>query len=736
MTIGLTEDTRDLRDAVRGWASRHLTPDVLRDAVNAESESTPGYWADLAEQGLLGLHLPEKFGGAGTTLIETAVVVEELGRAMIPGAFTTTVLTGAVLADAGHVAFLEGFADGSVIGAMSVDPATLTLTREGEKAVLNGVPGLVIGGALADKFVLPAHDGDAIAWVVIGRESLEVEELTSYDVTRHLVRVTASRVLVEGADILTFEDSNRPLDLAAAIFGAEASGMADWNVSTSAEYAKVRRQFGRPIGQFQGVKHRIARMLARAEQARACAWDAARALSKDGAATQAEASLAASVAGAVAVEAAFSTAKDCINNLGGIGFTWEHDAHLYLRRAQTLRIVLGSTAIWQQRVAELALSGVRRKLGVELPPEAEQVRAEVRAELEPAVALASAERGAYLAEHGYTAPHFPAPWGKGADAVSQLVIAEELAALDLEALNMVIGNWVVPTLIAHGSTEQQERYIPASLRGDLVWCQLFSEPGAGSDLAGLATKAAKVDGGWVLNGQKVWTSMAREADYGVLLARTDADVAKHKGISYFVIDMKAAGLDIRPLREITGEALFNEVFLDNVFVPDEALIAQPGDGWKLARTTLANERVSMSKGSSLGGGGERMLEVAEEIRTQRGEDALDAQMRTTLGQVLCDAQSGGLLALRGTIRSLAGDQPGAESSIAKLLGVEHRQQVWEVIMDWVGTSMLVGTHGRNDPTRWFLSTRNLSIAGGTTDVQMNIIAERMLGLPRDPVPGQ
>ncbi|WP_024794361.1 acyl-CoA dehydrogenase [Tomitella biformata] len=736
MTIGLTEDTRDLRDAVRGWASRHLTPDVLRDAVNAESESAPGYWSDLAEQGLLGLHLPEEFGGAGTSLIETAVVVEELGRAMIPGAFTSTVLTGAVLADAGHTAFLAGFADGTVIGAMAVDPGTLTLTREDGKAVLDGVPGLIIGGALAAKLVLPAHDGDAIVWVVVDRGQVDVEELTSYDVTRHLVRVTVSRVVIDSADILSVNDSNRPLDLAATIFGAEASGMADWNVTTSAEYAKVRRQFGRPIGQFQGVKHRIARMLARAEQARACAWDAARALSEGGAATQDEASLAASVAGAVAIEAAFSTAKDNINNLGGIGFTWEHDAHLYLRRAQTLRIVLGSTAVWQQRVATLALSGVRRKLGVELPPEAEQIRAEIRAELIPAGAVSGAERTAYLAEHGYTAPHFPAPWGKGADAVSQLVIAEELAALELEAHDMVIGNWVVPTLIEHGSAEQQQRYIPGSLRGDIVWCQLFSEPGAGSDLAGLATKAVKVEGGWVLNGQKVWTSVAREADFGILLARTDADVAKHKGISYFVLDMKSAGLDIRPLREITGEALFNEVFLDNVFVPDDALIAQPGDGWKLARTTLANERVSLSRGSSLGGGGERLLEVAEEICTQRGEAALDAQMSTTLGQVLCDAQSGGLLALRGTIRSLSGAQPGAESSIAKLLGVDHRQQVWEVIMEWVGTSMLVGTHGRNDPTRWFLSTRNLSIAGGTTDVQLNIIGERLLGLPRDPAPGQ
>src|SRR5699024_6756868 len=378
--------------------------------------------------------------------------------------------------------------------------------------------------------------------------------------------------------------------------------------------------------------------------------------------------------------------------------------------------------------------GTRRALGVELPEEADEIRARIGAELDEVAALPEDQRTGRLAELGYTAPHYPEPWGKGADAVAQLVIDEELAARGLNPHDMVIGNWVVPTIIAHGSQDQQQQYIPGSLRGDIVWCQLFSEPGAGSDLASLSTKATKVDGGWVISGQKVWTSMARQADYGILLARTDPESVRHRGISYFLLDMKAENLDIRPLREITGDELFNEVFLDEVFVPDSALVAEPGDGWKLARTTLANERVNMARGSSLGGGGETLLDTAERLIAERGEDGLDAQMRTTLGQVLADAQSGGLLALRGTIRSLAGDQPGAESSIAKLIGVDHRQQVWQVIMDWTGTEALIGEHVRGDATWWFMSTRNLSIAGGTTDVQLNIVGERILGLPRDPAP--
>lgn len=677
MTLGLDQEHLDLRDSVRAFATRHVTDTVVRDAVDAKTEELPPFWQTLADQGLLGLHLPEEHGGSGAGLLELAVVVEELGRAMAPGPFLPTVLASAVLDAAGH--YVPGLVDGTATGAVGL----------GE-----GSP--VLGGQTADFFVLPVGDG----WVLAERDAVTVTPLESHDLTRRLANVELT-----GASVLLVIDRQAPYDLAAVLFAAEATGIADWNTMTASDYAKVREQFGRPIGQFQGVKHRCARMLARTEQARACAWDAARARGP-------EATLAAAVAAAVSVEAGFSTAKDCINTLGGIGFTWEHDASLYLRRAQTLRLLLGSTGHWQQRVARLSLGGSRRTLAVDLPPEAESVRRLVRAEL--------ASSGA-APELGYTAPHLPAPWGKGADAVTQLVIAEELRAADLEPVDMIIGNWVVPTLIEHGSAVQQERFIPPSLSGEIVWCQLFSEPGAGSDLAGLTTRAEKVDGGWRINGQKVWTSGAREAHFGVLLARTDADVPKHKGISYFVLDMSAPGIDIRPLRSLNGDAHFNEVFLDDVFIPDSMLIAQPGDGWKLARTTLANERVALSHDSAIGSG-EKLLSLV---------DRTDGEQLARLGQILCDAQSGGLLGLRQTIRSLAGQQPGAESSIAKLVGVENIQQVWETCMEWQGPSALIADPDDRTATWWFLNSRCLSIAGGTTDVQLNIIGERILGLPRD-----
>ncbi len=731
MTIGLSDEDRELRDSVRGWAARHASPTVIREAVEAKTETRPAYWGSLAELGMLGLHLPEEVGGAGYGLVELAIVIEELGRSMVPGPFLPTAVVSAVLNEAGRTAELEGLADGTRFGAVSLQPGGLKLVRDGGTAALSGTSSFVLGGQVGDVFLLAATSDDTasgLAFVVVARDRLDVTDLPSHDVVRRNAEVSVDGLELADGDVLEL-DSQRVLDIAATLFAAEASGLADWATTTAADYARVRQQFGRVIGQFQGVKHKAARMFSLTEQARVTAWDAARALGED--VDPSEASLAAAVAGAVAVESAFQVTKDCIQVLGGIGFTWEHDAHLYLRRAQSLRILLGSTATWKRRVAQLTLDGARRILSVELPPEAERIRADVRAELAPAKGLGGGERKAYLAERGYTAPHLPAPWGKSADAVTQLVIAEELRSAALVPHDMVIGNWVVPTLIAHGNAEQIERFVPQSLRGDIVWCQLFSEPGAGSDLAGLSTKATKVDGGWKLNGQKVWTSMAREADWGICLARTDADAPKHKGLSYFLIDIRNSGLDIRPLREITGESLFNEVFFDDVFVPDECLVGEPGDGWKLARTTLANERVSLSHDSSLGSGGEALLDLAVEI-----PGGLDAEQLTVLGKVLCDAQSGGLMGLRTTLRSLTGAQPGAESSIAKLLGVEHIQQVWEVAMDWAGPKALLGDQHRRSATQMFLNSQCMSIAGGTTNVQLNIIGERILGLPRDPDPGK
>jgi alkylation response protein AidB-like acyl-CoA dehydrogenase len=731
-TLGVTRDHRDLSASVQAFADRHITSAAVREAVDARAETLPKFWPDLAAQGLLGLHLDEDGGGAGFGLLETAVIAEVLGRAMAPGPFLPTVIASATLQRAGHRPLLRGLADGSLIAGVALDPGTLTVEdrHDGEDGLrVSGVSAPVLGGQVADVFVVPAVHAGSLRWLVLQRDSVSVECVASHDLTRRLALLHVSANLASG-DVLDI-DQLTPRDIAATLFAAEASGLAEWGTQTAAAHARAREQFGRPIGQFQGVKHRCARMLASSEQARVCAWDAARAHDEAGAAETGEASIAAAVAGAMSVQAAFDVAKDTIQTLGGTGFTWEHDAGLYLRRSQTLRILLGAASGWHRRVAQLTMSGVRRQLSVELPPEAELIRTRIRAELAPARGLDERARVEFLAERGYTAPHLPAPWGKDADAVTQLVIGEELRAADLEPVDMIIGNWLVPTLLTHGSREQLEMLVPPSLRGDVVWCQLFSEPGAGSDLANLSTRAEKVAGGWRINGQKVWTSLAREAHFAALLARTDTSVPRHRGLSYFIVDMHSEGVDVRPLRELTGDALFNEVFLDDVFVPDDMLVGDPGDGWKMARTTLNNERVSLSSSSSLGPGIEALLRIAGER-----PDDLDVERLSVLGDLLCGAQSGGLFTLRSVMRSVAGDQTSAESSVAKTIAVAHQQKVWEVAMEWTGPDALVGPVQRRDVTWFFLNSPSLSIAGGTTDIQLNIIGERLLGLPRDPEPGK
>jgi len=413
---------------------------------------------------------------------------------------------------------------------------------------------------------------------------------------------------------------------------------------------------------------------------------------------------------------------------GGIGFTWEHDAHLYLRRATTLRQLIGSGTEWETRAARLALGGTRRRLAVDLPPEAERWADEVRAVAAEIGGLDATEQRRRLAEAGYLAPQWPAPWGRDAGAVEQLVIDDEFRKAKIERPTLSVGAWACPPLMVYGTDAQQERWIPPTLRGEIDWCQLFSEPGAGSDLAALTTRADRVEGGWVVNGQKVWTSMAQQADWGILLARTDPDAAKHDGISFFILDMDTPGIDIRPLRELTGAAWFNEVFFDDAFVPDDCLVGREHDGWRATRTSLANERVFMGSGKTIGGGVRGVLGLIE----ARGR-ADDPVALAEAGALVVRDYALSVLGFRLTLQALGGTDPsGSEAAVRKLLGVEHDQHVQEVGLALLGSEGIVDDGEAAGWLHQFLFDRCLTIAGGTSEIQRNIIGERVLGLPRDP----
>jgi acyl-CoA dehydrogenase len=336
-----------------------------------------------------------------------------------------------------------------------------------------------------------------------------------------------------------------------------------------------------------------------------------------------------------------------------------------------------------------------------------------------------------LARAGWGAPSWPAEFGgRGFGPLESTIWGEEKARVGATIPFNVVGFGMAgPTVIAHGSPEQKARYLPPLLNGEEIWCQLFSEPGAGSDLASLSTRAVRDGDEWVVNGQKVWSSLAHEAHYGLLLARHDFDLPKHKGLVYLIVDMSSPGVEVRPLKQMDGNSHFNEVFLNDVRVPHADRLGEPGDGWRIAITTLMHERMSI--GSASGGYTfpfERLVEMAR----QRAPDGIDPLTRDALARVYTQGRILALLNARILSKLGRGQIPDAEGSIAKL-----------VLANLVGQTAMVGMRvlgpdgtvmGEEGIQRAFLGWPAFRLGGGTDEIQRNLIGERVLGLPRDAAP--
>jgi 3-oxochol-4-en-24-oyl-CoA dehydrogenase len=709
----LTDEQFAARELVRSWAAGSGAVTAARDVERGQPDAWRAPYERLAQLGIFGVAIPGAHGGADGTVADLCAMVEEAAAAMVPGPVATTALA-TLLIDGSHAGLLESLASGERTAGVA-----LTADLRYADGRVSGTADYVLGADAAGVLLLRPNDD----WLLVdaGAAGVTVEPLKATDFSRPLARVTFDSA---PADVLAVS-AQRGVDLAATVLAAEAAGVARWTLETATEYAKVREQFGKPIGSFQAIKHMCAEMLLRSKQAAVAAADAARAAGDDD--DDKQLSVAAAIGAATGVWAAKANAKDCIQVLGGIGITWEHDAHLYLRRAYGISRFLGGNTRWLRRVATLTQAGVRRDLHIDLESVA-HLRPEISSAVAEVAALPAEKRQIALAEAGLLAPHWQRPWGREASPAEQLLIDQELAAAGVDRPDLVIGWWAVPTILEHGSPEQINRFVPATLRGELIWCQLFSEPGAGSDLASLRTKAVRVDGadarstgkpGWRLTGQKVWTSRANWAQWGVCLARTDPDAPKHKGITYFLVDMKSPGIDIRPLREITGDDLFNEVFFDDVFVPDEMVVGTVNDGWRLARTTLANERVAMAHGTALGNPMEQLL---RQVTTAE----LDPAEQDRLGELIRSAQVGSLLDQRIAQLAVGGQDPGAESSARKLVGVRYRQALSEFRMELSEGAGVV----ENNTVHDFLNTRCLTIAGGTEQILLTLAGERLLGLPR------
>jgi alkylation response protein AidB-like acyl-CoA dehydrogenase len=353
---------------------------------------------------------------------------------------------------------------------------------------------------------------------------------------------------------------------------------------------------------------------------------------------------------------------------------------------------------------------------------------------------------------GLVVPAWPMPYGGlGLTSSQARDVDRVLAPYNLGRLNPLGLNLAAPALFAHGTEAQRRRYLPPIVRNEEIWCQLFSEPGAGSDLASLATRAERDGDTWVVSGQKVWTTWAHLADFGVLLARTDPDAPKRKGITYFLLDLHQPGVEVRPLRHITGEIDFNEVFLDAARVPDDQRVGEVGDGWRVANATLSGER-QMVSGSGSGGvdriggsGAERLVRLAREMAAEGRGGWDDPVVRQALMQVLSEERIRGWTNQRVRAGLKAGRPPGPESSIGKVHQGGLNQRIQLLATDLLGPGAMAweaapGTSSYDETLPYeikgMLRSRANTIEGGTTEVNKNILAERVLGLPREPDPWQ
>ena len=728
--LGLSDEHIALADAVAGFAEDTVTSELIRrDIDRGTEEKFPLFWPALTELDLLGLHVPEDRGGAGGGLLTLAVALEALGRSAAPGPFVPTVLASALLvADAGKAAdeLVPRLIDGTTTAAVALESSGIVEAAwSGDVATVHGSWQAVLGAEHADVLLLPLWRNGEPVWIAVDADDATVTRQDSIDIVRGSARVEIAGLDVSSERVLSRLSLTRARSIAAVVLGAEAVGVLSWCVATASEYAKMRVQFGRPIGQFQGVKHKCAWMGIALEKARAVLWDAAVALDNG----DENAGFAAAVAAVVVPDAAVQTAQDCIQVHGGIGFTWEHDAHLYYRRALALRSLLGSREQRTERVAAYALDGVTRALEIELPSEADAIRGTVSAELAELAGLDEDELLVRLGDDGWVQPHLPRPFGRDASPLEQIVIGQELKAAGIDLPQLLMGSWAVGAIAGHGTEKQKAELVVPTLRGDVVWCQLFSEPGAGSDLASLTTRAVKVEGGWKVTGQKIWTTVAQFAEWAMLIARTDPAKPKHEGITYFVLDMATPGVTVRPLREMTGSALFNEVFLEDVFIPDENVVGAVDDGWKVARTTLAGERVALSQKM------EAYATDADLLKFARGRQ-LGPVARHRLGELVAESQAVDLISVRVVLKQLSGADVSTTSSVGKLLAMGLGQQIAEFVVEQLGAAGAVAVPGEpsDKAMEQLLAGRATTIYGGTTEVQLNVIGERMLGLPRDAEP--
>jgi 3-oxochol-4-en-24-oyl-CoA dehydrogenase len=740
MAMAITVEQEQLVDAVDQFVARHAPIDKTRAAFDSIAiGQLPPWWEEFTARGFHAVHLADDIGGQGGTLADMACVVEAAAAGLLPGPLLSTVTASAVadLADVSGAQLLADLAAGATAAVILPEHSDIRAVAQRNGWRLDGSSQSTLGICAAQRILFAAHTEEGTElWFVLDNSdraaSITIEQQQGTDLCTDVGALKLVHHAVSAGSALSGICTERARCTVAALTACAAAGTVRRCVQAATDYIRTREQFGQPVGTFQALQHKAAVLLVNAELAAAAAWDAVRAADE----SLEQHRLAAASAVLMAVAPSTDLVLDALLMFGAIGYTWEHDMHLYWRRATSLAASLGPTSRWSREVGKLSRT-LKRSTAAHLDDVESDFRAWVAQTLDRATmldnahpsddarnpGLATGAQRDQLAEAGLVAAHLPAPWGVGASPVQQVIIAEEFDKRpELIRPSLGIAEWILPTILDSGSDVQRKRFAEPILRGTQRWCQLFSEPGAGSDLASLSTRAVKVDGGWRVNGHKIWTSLANQAHFGALLARTDPNARKHRGIGYFLVDMAWPGVEVTPIKQASGRAEFNEVFLNDVFVPDDMLVGASDEGWNLAVSTMAVERTAIGNYVSIDRAGalRRMAEID-------GPDQ-DVALRA-LGEVEAYTTAIKAMVLRETLRLVEGQGAGPTSSIAKYAMVMLLRRASTATLSTTGRlAMLEET----DPAVFqpYFDLPAELIGGGTQEIQLTVIASMILGLPR------
>lgn len=765
-----SEEQELLRDTIRKYLVAECTPALVREVLDGKKPYAEELWKGLAEMGCLGAAIAEEDGGVGFGYLELCIIAEELGRVLAPVPSISSLYLFAEIVKRHGTAeqksgTLAALSSGDLIGTL----AHIELDDKGRKKLvkatfregkISGRKTLVDAGAIASKFLVLADDEDALSLFLVDADqsAVSVKTVESIDPTRRYAHVqfdNAEAELIgqsgEGQRIVE-EAINR-----SAMFNAfEQIGGAERALELACEYAQERIAFGRPIGSFQAVKQLLADMYVSLSIGRANSHYAAWALdcqNGDADAASARAQLS-------AAKAFRHCAQDNIQVHGGTGFMWDSDSHLFYRRAQHLALALAPKSHWEKLLVS-SLSAEARQgdadEDMEETPDEHAFRIEARSWLQDNAPWHLKERieqssvGALdLGEDkiaaakewqkkkfdaGWACLHWPRDFGGRAATPTERIIWHQEEGPFAKLGNLFHNGQTMgaPTLIDFASDEQKAELLPKIASGEDVWCQLFSEPAAGSDLAGLRTRAERDGDNWIINGQKIWTSYGTNADWGILIARSDFDVVKHKGLTAFFINMRSPGVEALPIRQMNDQSGFAEVYFTDLKVPDAQRLGEVGDGWKVAVTMLSHERLAI--GLEMPTGFDELFDYCTSLEIEDGRVLDNPHIISTLARFEMQATGLHNFMLGSMAQFAKGILPGPENSIVKLAAGQMMQEIAGFAMELQEEAGVLT--GQDEPAYagrfqgMLLRAPATRIEGGSDQILRNIIAERVLGMPAD-----